>query len=585
MTPLKSRLGIGLAALVVAPVVLAGTDPYFNPLTQSSAVASPNHINELNSPWQVPAGMTQVNLFSMSSVEADANQSVQRARNAGNVASMFDMIAYDPSGNYLFIPHETPWGAGVSRFNIPEGINELLFVGDQEASTDSDCETDALEPRGPQSPCPRWDHDYAAFDPARWTPNGTVVLGEEWSGLGRLVEIMDPMAPAPASPVASDLEIGTDYRELDSIAKVAHEGINFSRKYQNQVIYFIDEWNSGSIYVLVLNTPGDYAGGGTTYVLSVDQFVPSGGDPTALWNEAPNDTATRFGLATWIPLTDSQGNPLEGITDPFRNGPTNDPRENDDTRGGRVAADDAAATPYGRPEDMEVGLLPNFNEILYVTTTSENSVISIEILGNGRAMVRQFVTPETPTNLGFPATTGVINSPDNLAQDALGNIYIIEDAPNSNDVGGDIWFVRDTNSDGVGESIDHFMSLQVAGSESTGLIFNPVNPTRFVMAVQHPTSTDLDEVPDGFGDAVWEFDIGSVVPPPCDSSTGPGPTFGEAASTSSETCTSGTGGFNDRMAKSSAVPTRSVAVKTYGERTPSRKTAVQEDPRKVFGGN
>ena len=96
MTPTNSRLGIGLAALVLAPVVFAGTDPYFNPLTQSSAVASPNHINELNSPWQVPAGMTQVNLFSMSSVEADADQSVQRARNAGNVASMFDMIAYDP---------------------------------------------------------------------------------------------------------------------------------------------------------------------------------------------------------------------------------------------------------------------------------------------------------------------------------------------------------------------------------------------------------------------------------------------------------------------------------------------------------
>mgnify|MGYP001815987927 CR=1 FL=1 len=141
MTPTNSRLGIGLAALVLAPVVFAGTDPYFNPLTQSSAVASPNHINELNSPWQVPAGMTQVNLFSMSSVEADADQSVQRARNAGNVASMFDMIAYDPSGNYLFIPHETPWGAGVSRFNIPAGINEVLFVGDQEASTDSTCGT------------------------------------------------------------------------------------------------------------------------------------------------------------------------------------------------------------------------------------------------------------------------------------------------------------------------------------------------------------------------------------------------------------------------------------------------------------
>lgn len=35
----------------------AGTDVFFNPLIQSAAVAQvANHINELNSPWQVPAG-------------------------------------------------------------------------------------------------------------------------------------------------------------------------------------------------------------------------------------------------------------------------------------------------------------------------------------------------------------------------------------------------------------------------------------------------------------------------------------------------------------------------------------------------
>lgn len=70
--------------------------------------------------------------------------------------------------------------------------------------------------------------------------------------------------------------------------------------------------------------------------------------------------------------------------------------------------------------------------------------------------------------------------------------------------------MRDVDSDGVAESVDHFLSLRVAGSEATGMIFNPRNPTQFVVNVQHPASTDLDEVPDGFGDAMWEFDLSGI---------------------------------------------------------------------------
>jgi uncharacterized protein len=515
MNGIVVRLGASAVALAVSQAVSAGTNPFFNPLTQSSAVASPNHINELNSPWQTPAGISQNNLLSMQEVEADATQSILRV-DAGTSSSMFDMIAYDPTARYFFIPHETPFGAGVARYNIANDRNEVLFAGDQEAATNDLCESDPQEPRDPTKSCPAWDNDYAAFDPARWTPNGTVILGEEWAGLGRVVEIMNPLGPAPADPTATSLTKGVDYRVLESVAKVSHEGIQFSQKFANRVIYYIDEWNSGSIYALVLKKPGDYAGGGKTFVLSVDAFAPSGGDPAANWDEGSNATAARHGLATWVPLTNWNGKSLPGVRDPFVDGPTDDPRTNPDTRGGRGAADDVGGTPYGRPEDMEVGVLPNGHEILYITVTSEQAVISVEILPGAKAMVREFATRETPKNLGFPATTGELDSPDNLAQDALGNIYIIEDWPNSSDVGGDIWFVRDTDNDGVAESLDHFMSLQVAGSESTGMIFNPIEPTKFVVAVQHPSSTDLAVVPEGFGDAVWEFDVESVVPPTCD---------------------------------------------------------------------
>lgn len=500
---------ITLWAMAISPGLCAGSSTYFNPLTQSTAVASPNHVNELHSPWQVPAGLGYRNLLSLRSVEAKEGQSIQRVAAGGN-SSMFDMLAYDPTGRYIFIPHETPFGAGVTRHDSLNDFSELLFAGDSAASA---CE-------GASDKCEGWAHDFAAFDPARWTPNGTVLLGEEWSGLGRLVEILDPLGKAPENPIASALREGTDYRVLESIANVAHEGINFSQKYANRVIYYIDEWNSGSIYALVLKTPGDYVAGGQTYVLSVDAFEASGGDPTANWNEGTNTSAVRFGLATWIPITDANGTPLEGVTNPFRDGPTLDPRTAPNAvRGGRAAADDVGGTPYGRPEDMEVGLLKNFNEVLYVTTTSEQAIVSIEMLGSKKAMVRQYASRQTPKNLGFPATTGTLDSPDNLAQDALGNIYVVEDSPGRGDVGGDVWFARDRDNDGVAESLDHFMSLQVAGSESTGMIFHPTHPTKFVIAVQHPTSTNLEMVSDGMGDAVWEFNLASVVPPPCDPNT------------------------------------------------------------------
>ena len=518
------HLAAGALALAVSQAASAGTGPFFTPLTQSAAVAPPDHPNEIAHPWQTPGGISQTKLLALNEVEQDVMQSIQRTDGdgrgnpSGAGASMFDMLAYSPWGRYIFIPHETGIGAGVSRYDSRSGITELIFAGNESGDRN-----DVLGDT--------WEFDYGAFDPARMTPNGTVIAGEEWSGQGRIVEIMNPFGPAPEDPTAGSptMQPDVDYRELTSIAKVSHEGINFSLSDWNRVIYFIDEDRSGSIYKLVLSEAGDYAGGGQTFVLKVNGFT---GNPAERWdgsgdtdsdtNKDPAVQATRFGPATWVPITDEMGNPLEGVKNPFDNTDVDDsdqcvPIENrcqPAERPGRVSADDVGGTPYGRPEDMTVGRNHAGREILYVTTTSEDAVISIEILGGNRAMVRQFASPETLKNVGFMPTTARLNSPDNLAQDALGNIYIIEDAPNSSAEGGDVWFARDENNDGIAESIDHFLSLQVAGSEATGMIFHPSQPTKFVIAVQHPTTTDIETLGQ-HGDAVWEFDISGVAPPMC----------------------------------------------------------------------
>lgn len=470
--PSRVSLLAGTAALAGAFAALdarAGTDVWFTPLTSSAEVVAPNALPELTAPWVTPEGIMQINLLSLREVEDSVLsplQSIVRVP-AGTSGSMFDMIAYDDSGEFLFIPHETPFGAGVSRHDIKARSTQVLFRGDMQGAAGN------------------WAKDYGAFDPCRYTPNGTLWLAEEWAGQGRVIEVLNPF-DAP-----EDIQI----RELDSIANVAHEGIMFSEQ-NPRVVYYIDEYNSGSIYKFVMARKGDYTKG-QTFVLKVDAFA---GNPAEDYNSAANVAQPRTGLATWVPLTDSRGKPLPGISNPFDNA----------TLGGRAAADDAGGTPYGRPEDTEIGRLRNGNEVVYIAMTSENAVYSVEILGGQKARVGKLVDLNTPKNLGFPATTGILNSPDNLAQDALGNIYVVEDAPNGSNIGGDVWFIRDANNDGVAESLDHFLSVRADGCEATGMIFNPEKPTEFVVAVQHPDSTDLAQVPDGLGDAVWLFDLSTI---------------------------------------------------------------------------
>ena len=466
-----------VTALIVAgsQTAAAGTDVFFNPLVQGAAVAQvPNHINELNNPWQMPAGVTATNLTSLSEIEADpVNQSTIRVPGLGNNASMTDMAAFDPTGRYIFLPHETQCGAGVTRYD-----------------TNTDKATNLL--KGDQAGCnvvPDWSNDFGAFDPATWTPMNTLLLGEEWSGQGRIFELKNPMVDVNAgeTPVLV---------ELNSIPNVSHEGLRFN--HAGTALYFIDEDRSGSIYKFVPTLVGDYSQG-QSFVLSVDAFA---GDATINWDTGVNVTAVRTGLASWIPLTDANGVTLPGVSDPFDNA----------TRGGRAAADSIGATPYGRPEDVEVGYLGDGNEVLYFNATSERSVYSVEELGNGQAMVRLMASNNTPKNLGYGNASGELHDVDNLAQDALGNLYTVEDWPNGGNTGGDIWLVRDADNDGVAESLDRFLSLQVKGAENTGMIFRPNHPTEFIVNVQHPDSVS---VVGGMGDATWLLDLKDVVAPPC----------------------------------------------------------------------
>ncbi len=177
-----------------------------------------------------------------------------------------------------------------------------------------------------------WSGDFGALDPATWITANTLLVGEEWSGQGRLFEVMSPMA---------DVVVGETVvvNELNSIPNVSHEGLRFN--HDGSVLYFVDEDRSGSVYKFVPSIAGDYSKG-QTFVLSVDNYA---GDPLAQPEKYPNNMpAERTGMGAWIAMTNVEGIALT-TANPFDN----------EARGGRAAADELDGTPFRRPEDIEVG--------------------------------------------------------------------------------------------------------------------------------------------------------------------------------------------------------------------------------------
>ena len=97
--------------------------------------------------------------------------------------------------------------------------------------------------------------------------------------------------------------------------------------------------------------------------------------------------------------------------------------------------------------------------------------------------MKLFIDTNTIDLATGPGGSGPKNA-DNLAIDADGNMYVIEDRNGGSD--NDVWFARDPNKDGdlldAGEGIGRWVSNGTQGSETTGLLQPGLTRTR-------PTST------------------------------------------------------------------------------------------------
>jgi len=436
-----------LTALVTAAISSAHAGPYFDPLTKSNTNASASSFN--NHPFKVPANFSQEFVASRSKMSADfAARGITFPATFGK----WDMLDFGgENAQFVFIPHEMGDGAGLTRLNRDTGEVVVLLQGIAGADFDTD-------------PGDGWEHtsdNFGSLDPAVVTPANTLITAEEWSGGGRMFELLNPMtATSPAD---------ANWRWLTSIPSVSHEGIQFDK---DGYMYFVDENISGSIYRFQPNT-GNVLTVGKTSVLVVGAGAVDGA----------------VGAAKWVAMTDMDGRALT-YADPF----------NYKIRGGRIAADELGGTGYCRPEDMSIIKLASGNEALIVAATCSNIVYSVELIDNSNAVVREYVnsnaTPDTignnPVGTGDPSdSTYGLDNPDNIAADAAGNIFIIEDKEP-----GDIWMASDDDNDGVAESVSLFASLGEYGSEPTGFKNDPRDPFTWYVNIQHPTAQ-------GNNDALW----------------------------------------------------------------------------------
>lgn len=446
----KNLFKLAISCAVLAPAASAfangGTD--FSDFTPLAASAGPTADESTPITFGNPA-------FVQRSI---ASRNAQLALGIPNTGDWDMNVANETGkdkGRYLFTPFESSQ-SGIQRTDLVTGQTDTIYIS---------------VAQGVQL---RWD---ASF----WTPWGTYITAEEeWATAaggattnpyGRLWELRNPLeATGIFSPVAADSNVDADLRHANAVPRSSHEGVAFDK---DGNMYFIDELNGGGLFRYtpkakmskVMNGKADYFAAGQTAVLRVgDGFTPN---------------AT--GAYAWIPFTDENGAALPGaltITDP--NGITSvDARNSTD-----VAA--YKGTDYQRPEDIQIQTVCG-REYLYVATTTTNEVYRLDLTNQTITVFAARSSLDLAT--GAPVGDGFA-SPDNLAVDHDGNIYIVEDRNGGTD--NDIWFAQDLNQDGdlndEGEGLARWASNGTPGSEFTGLYFDTRNKRRAWVNIQHPTT-------------------------------------------------------------------------------------------------
>jgi len=289
--------------------------------------------------------------------------------------------------------------------------------------------------------------DWERLDGIVWTPWGTILAAEETV----VSALKDPTLPAAVGGHVYEINPETGAALLRAaVGSRSHEGLRFDPEGNLYGISEASPPTGGYIYKFVPTRRGDLSSG-QLYALKI---VTSTGD--------------RTGEASWVPLNTAAA-ALDADAEATRVG----------------------ATGYGRPEDVEIFTSTGNQSggwTLYVAVTSENRVLGIDLResAGGSDHATAFVYDYVRSGLN---ASNDFRSPDNVALDKSGNLYITEDP--STPPGADIWVA--TPSKGgqhqAAESTVRFASLIDCAAEPSGIYFDQRAWALFVH-VQHRGGAD-----------------------------------------------------------------------------------------------
>jgi len=278
--------------------------------------------------------------------------------------------------------------------------------------------------------------DWERFDGIVWTPWNTILAAEEVNPSSRA----DPDVPQATAGLVYEIDPATGVATVrPALGAMAHEGIRVGA---DGNVYEGEDDGPGHIFKFVPDTKGDLSSG-QLYALKIT-----------------NDLGDRTGDAVWVPL-DRTAVQVNANTEAIAKG----------------------ATGYSAVEDVEIGSSTGDdhrgNHTIFAAISGEDRILAVNLNAHGSQDV--VVSDYVRKGVNAPAD---FESPDNVALDRAGNLYITEDpggsAP-SKTLGDDVWFAPfDQHSAAPSLPIQRFFSITDCNAEPSGLYMSISNRTLFV---------------------------------------------------------------------------------------------------------